>query len=342
MPQKEQPLISVIVPVYNVAEYLSRCINSILDQSYQMLEIILVNDGSTDESGTICNNFSEEDNRIKVIHQENAGVSAARNAGLDVAQGEWIGFVDPDDWIEPDIFEKLHQAAMQNVKQVAICGYIKHCANGWTDNRTCPEIAMVVPHINVLEYVLDEEHFGGFIWNKLFAGSLINNENNKIRFRNEFHVCQDLVFVIEALLNSSDVAYISEPLYHYCLREGSTTESFGVKRLTELDAWEHVLTEVSSVSNELEQLAQFRLAGSAIGLIRDAVAFDGEAYIPPLQKKAKTYAKSYLLYGKTDLRMKFRGMAIMLFPKSSYKVWQMIKKQYNITWWYKELKGDHL
>ena len=326
--------------MYNVAEYLPRCLESILNQCHQMLEIILINDGSTDESGAICTEFAQKDNRIKVIHQKNGGVSAARNAGLNVAQGEWIGFVDPDDWIEADIFKKLLQVAVESGKQVAICGYIKHCANGWIDNRSCPEISRLVPQKNVLKYILDEEYFGGFLWNKLFARSLLNKVDNKIRFREEFYVCQDLVFVTEALLNCDDIAYIPEALYHYCLREGSATESFSVKRLTELDAWEHVLTKVSSISKDLEQLAKFRLAGSTIGLMRDAVAFGNNEYLPQLQKKAKAYAGSYFLYGNTDLRMKLRGMAIIFFPKCSYQMWQMIKKQFNVTWWHKELKGE--
>ena len=99
--------ISVIIPVYNVEDYLSKCLQSVINQTYTNLEIILVDDGSTDNSGEICDEFSENDNRIKVIHQKNTGVSQARKIGIDVADGKYIGFVDADDWIEPDMYETL-------------------------------------------------------------------------------------------------------------------------------------------------------------------------------------------------------------------------------------------
>ena len=101
------PLISIIVPVYNVEEFLPKCIDSILAQTYENLEIILVEDGTKDNSGQICDAYAEKDSRIKVIHKENGGLSSARNAGMDVARGEYFGFVDSDDWIEPETYESL-------------------------------------------------------------------------------------------------------------------------------------------------------------------------------------------------------------------------------------------
>ena len=107
---KEHPLISVIVPIYKVEKYLSKCIESIIAQEYSNIEIILVDDGSPDNCGKICNDYAIKDNRIKVIHKENGGLSSARNAGIDIAQGEYIGFVDSDDTIEPYMYEKLYNA----------------------------------------------------------------------------------------------------------------------------------------------------------------------------------------------------------------------------------------
>ncbi len=116
------PIISVIVPVYNVEEYIHRCIDSILAQTFKEFELILVDDGSPDQSGKICDEYALIDSRIKVIHKKNGGLSDARNAGLEVAQGEYIGFVDSDDFIESDMYEKLLEACKENSSQIAMCG----------------------------------------------------------------------------------------------------------------------------------------------------------------------------------------------------------------------------
>ena len=116
------PKISIIVPVYNVEKYLRKCVDSILNQTFKDFELILVDDGSIDTSGKICDEYNLKDNRIKVIHKENGGLSSARNAGLDIAQGEYIGFVDSDDWIELDMYEELYKICKENDTDVGIVG----------------------------------------------------------------------------------------------------------------------------------------------------------------------------------------------------------------------------
>ena len=116
------PKISVIVPVYNVEKYLRKCIESILNQTFREFELILVDDGSTDSSGKICDEYALKDSRIKVIHKENGGASSARNAGLDVAKGEYIGFVDSDDWIEMDMYGELYRLIKENNTDISVCG----------------------------------------------------------------------------------------------------------------------------------------------------------------------------------------------------------------------------
>ena len=118
---ENRPLISVIVPVYNMQDYLETCMNSILGQTYENLEIILVNDGSKDSSPQMCDAFAEKDSRIKVIHKENGGLSSARNAGLDVATGDYIGFVDSDDSIRPNFFELLYDNLVKTDADVSVC-----------------------------------------------------------------------------------------------------------------------------------------------------------------------------------------------------------------------------
>ena len=119
-----KPLISVIVPVYNVEQYLPKCIDSILAQTYENLEIILVEDGTKDSSGVICDEYAAKDARIRVIHKENGGLSSARNAGMEIARGEYFGFVDSDDWIEPEMYENLMALAQKYDADVFVKGYI--------------------------------------------------------------------------------------------------------------------------------------------------------------------------------------------------------------------------
>lgn len=131
-------VISIIVPVYNVEFFLEECVQSILGQTYTNLEVILVNDGSTDKSGELCNDFAAKDNRIKVVHKENGGLSCARNAGLEIATGEYVGFVDADDWIESDMYERMYAKIAENGADICICGF-KLLYDGY-------ERVMRVPH----------------------------------------------------------------------------------------------------------------------------------------------------------------------------------------------------
>jgi glycosyltransferase involved in cell wall biosynthesis len=314
--------------------------DSILTQTYHKLEILLIDDGSTDLSGAVCDEYAKQDSRVKVIHKENAGVSSARNVGLDMAQGEWIGFVDPDDWIEPDMFEVLCQTAMETSALITACGYIKHCPDGWIDERICFEIPTIVPLSETLSYVLRDSYFEGFVWNKLFNRTFIQNE--MILFEHHLYTCQDIVFVTELVVKGATIAYASKILYHYIMREGSNTKSFNTKRLTELDAWGQVIKQVSPVGDTWVKLAQFRYTASAIGLLHSAVSYSGKPYIPKLKKEARRYARQYFFTREIGFRLKLRGLAIMLFPKTSYRFWQLIKRIFRITWWNKELKGENI
>ena len=117
------PLISIIVPVYNVKDYVEKCLDSICGQTYKNLEIVVVDDGSTDGSGEICDTYAQKDPRVKVIHRENRGVSAVRNEGLDIALGEYIGFVDGDDWIDSDMYEFLYELLIVNEADISVCSH---------------------------------------------------------------------------------------------------------------------------------------------------------------------------------------------------------------------------
>ena len=122
---QELPLISVIVPVYKVEKYLNQCIESVLAQTYQNLEIILVDDGSPDRSGEICEEYAKKDTRIRVLHKSNGGLSTARNTGLQIISGAYIAFLDSDDYLAPDMYETLYRELIENDADIAVCGFVK-------------------------------------------------------------------------------------------------------------------------------------------------------------------------------------------------------------------------
>ena len=159
-------LISIIIPVYNVSTYLDRCLNSITNQTYRNLEIILINDGSTDKSGRICDAWASKDPRIKVLHTSNQGIAAARNCGLHIAHGDYIGFADPDDWVEPDMFEKLAGSLEQYNADIAICGFEEK----WPDYsvlKVSESFRCYTKEEALRELILDR-NMQNYAWNKLF------------------------------------------------------------------------------------------------------------------------------------------------------------------------------
>ena len=331
------PLISVIVPIFNTEPYLCRAIDSILAQTHKNLEVLLINDGSTDGSGRICDEYAIRDSRIRVIHQENSGVSMARNAGLDVATGGWIGFVDSDDWVEPEMYEKLLRVAASKKVTIVACGFIKHCEEGWKEIRKFDDFEGVISTNDALGYVLDGRYFEGFLWNKLFNSKMIKNAD--ISFGSAYETCQDLVFVVQSILKGGVIAGLSEPLYHYCLRKGSKTQSFNDKRLTELVARKEVIALTSSIT-ECHTIAKNNYVTAAVCLMRDAVVASKFEYLPNLKTEARKYLRGFILSANYDLRLKLRALAIIFFPKTSFKVWMFAKKRLGVTWWYKEMERN--
>lgn len=215
------PLLSVIVPVYNVEDYVGRCVDSILNQTYRNLEVILVDDGATDSSGAICDAFQEKDSRVRVIHKENGGLSSARNTGLEAATGEYITFVDSDDWIEADGYAHLMELMFRyGVKLVCGGNYNVDGATGERTLALCPE----------KEEVISAEEFVGrmFLWqgfdssacDKIYHRSLLET----FRYP-EGKVCEDVPVTYKIVLTTDRAALSDRPFYNYFHREGSITIS---------------------------------------------------------------------------------------------------------------------
>lgn len=212
-------LISVIVPAYNVKSYLERCVNSIINQTYENLEIILVDDGSTDGTGTICDKMAQEDPRIIVIHKENGGLSDAKNAGLEVCKGDFISFIDSDDYIEPDMYKcMIEEMKDESISLVAV-GFVVTEADG-SNHITGAQQRKKLTKEDAFMNLFEKEEMLPSSVNKLYRRFLFEN----LRFRKG--MINEDTEIIPKILNICDyVIILDKALYHYILRKGSITQS---------------------------------------------------------------------------------------------------------------------
>lgn len=211
------PTISIIVPVYKVERYLHKCLDSILSQTFTDFELILVNDGSPDNCGNICDEYAEKDNRVIVIHKKNGGQASARNKALEIVRGEYIGFVDSDDWIEPDMYELLYNMCIQNQCDIAACTYNIHYKNKTKIKESYP--LTIHSRTEAMKTMLEGELYDEVVWSKLFKRNLLDD----IRFT-EGIMYEDTDFTYKVIHNSEKVCCLGEPKYHYIKRENSTMD----------------------------------------------------------------------------------------------------------------------
>lgn len=230
-----EELISVIVPIYNVEKYLNKCIESIINQSYSNLEIILVDDGSKDSSGIMCDSYILKDKRIKVIHKENGGLSDARNVGLDKAKGEYIVFIDSDDWIDEKMIEILYNIIKKNNSDISICDYFLAYNEEIQTQKEDIEI-INLSNIEALKTIYDKDLGVCMIvaWNKLYKRNLFKDD---IRYPyGKIH--EDEFTTYKLLYKAKKISYTNQKMYYYRQRKNSITSTFTKKRLDCLEAFD--------------------------------------------------------------------------------------------------------
>lgn len=241
---KREPLISVIVPIYNVEEYLEECISSIVQQTYQNLQIILVDDGSTDGSGKICDDFAKIDGRIEVMHKENGGLVHTRKMGLSIAKGEYIGFVDGDDWINRNMYEGMMENLMLTGADFVHTGYQKGVMEKSKLKNTLMDISKRKSEF-INHYVLSssgEENVSPSIWSKLFKAELIKKSYDEVP---EFQsLGEDLINLLVCIIYSNKVSCMNSSYYHYRVRDTSMTHA---KTGTVLLQWIRLCQEIENV-----------------------------------------------------------------------------------------------
>ncbi|WP_418934934.1 glycosyltransferase family 2 protein [Haemophilus sp.] len=225
-------LISIIVPVYNVEQYLEKCVDSIINQTYTNIEIILVDDGSTDSSGFLCDSLAKKDPRISVYHKENGGLSSARNFGIEKAHGAYLGFIDSDDYIDPDMYETLYNLIKKDNSDVAMCGLYNIYANN-RDKQVDRIDTLLVDKEEAIKIVLDGKLTTISAVNKLYKKDIFNNLKYDV---GKFY--EDAFIIVRLLEQCNKISITNERKYYYYHRSSSiTTQRFTKKQLDMLEAW---------------------------------------------------------------------------------------------------------
>ncbi len=283
MDESSNPMISIIVPIYKVEPYLSKCLDSIINQTYKNLEIILVDDGSPDNCGTICDEYAVKDKRIQVIHKPNGGVSSARNAGLRAACGEWIGWVDSDDWVEPTMFETLFSATQETGADIAVCGH-------WEDFRNHAKVCgwpvrQVLDTERALGELLRNGRMKNLLWDRLFHRTLFEN----ICFP-EGRTYEDIAIMHWLFLRAEKVVCVPDILYHYRQREGSIVDDTSLgNRINHYIAAKKRYESLSNDWPQFNQLLEGQCVASAVGIWSGYLSnpkAEREKYAPELRKIA--------------------------------------------------------
>lgn len=248
----QDTLITVVIPCYNSEQTLRKCVGSVLEQTYGNLQIIAINDGSSDNTLEVMKMLSENDERIRFISQGNRGVSFTRNRGIDEAKGEYIAFIDADDYIEKDYIEKLLKTIKCNDAELSICQYSTENMN---ENHVKLNNKLDSKNKIIQEMLLPELNIAAFVWNRLYSTAVL--KKNAIRFNESIYACEDTLFNYQYMKNISRFAVCGEHLYHYVINRNSAMfgEGFNSKKLTANNAFEIMLAECSEDEREAIEVA---------------------------------------------------------------------------------------
>lgn len=297
------PKISIIVPVYNVEQYLTRCIDSILNQSFSNFEMLLIDDGSKDKSGKICDEYAAKDSRIKVFHKENGGVSSARNVGLDNACGEWLSFIDGDDEITEGYFNICHE-------HVGVDVIIKPYSVVNADGRfTCHnnKLNILTRREKIFRYYVQKRN--NALWDKIIKRKTVGTK----RFNTNVSIGEDFLFFLSVLPNVKSIAFDDTGSYRYFLRQGSAMQSVDIKRRIEI-LWQNI-DNVKNVTNteDLRLLQKGIVYKSYVLLLygfRDKLDDNGKSKLKTMMKQMK-YSDLKFIDFKSKSKLLFRKFSVI-------------------------------
>ncbi len=304
-----KPLISIIVPVYNVENYIRRCVDSLINQTYKNLEIILIDDGSPDNSGVICDEYAQRDSRVKVIHKENGGVSSARNVGLDEVMGDYVGFLDSDDYIDLFMYEELYNNLVDNGTDISICGLAQENINGEFIPHYVGEMSEVFDRAQTIAQMLKQVKYTCSLCDKLFSVKLIGDT----RFDENISHNEDLLFVYQLMRNSKKAVYTPKPMYYYCNNEQSASRvSFSDKNTTMLKAQTLVLEDIRENIPEIYDVALTEYVKTAIFNLT-AIAKSGYSNKEYTEKLRKIVKDNLIFFLKSYVAKGYKAYAIIIY-----------------------------
>lgn len=307
-------LISIIVPVYKVEPYLRRCVDSILNQTFENLEIILIDDGSPDFCGNICDEYAEKDKRIKTIHKLNGGLSSARNAGLDICKGDYIMFVDSDDWVEPNFCEAALQLALTKKVDCVAFGYYEH-----QDNKRIPfhtnQPRIIGTEEAIIHLIRIDEVIFNLAWNKIYHRRLFDNLRYPVG-----RLYEDQGTTYKAFIRAEKI-YVSDlVLYNYDRREDSITGSKNISRLVndKFDSW---CERLEVFKNYSQTLYKEEMKHIALYSVKALKFIDWKK-----DKKLKLKLSEFLQANKERIiKMNINSKSLFLYY-NSYFLFEMLKK----------------
>lgn len=310
-------LISVIVPVYNAEKYLDRCINSIIKQTYENIELILIDDGSTDQSYAICLGWEEKDCRVKVYHQKNSGVSAARNRALLSVQGRYIAFVDADDYLEPNYCEKMGGIIQESNADVVFCEHHQIFEDG--SNVISGGNSGRVEKISSKEFEYYGKRERRAVWGAIYKVDILG----KLKFPEDIAIGEDALFLAMVVKQANTIAYYDNSMYNYVIqKESAYYGKFTEKKNTEIDAWLQIckVFDWDSVTRLSAEAMCAETAACMLGRYAGDAGFESK-YINRLVHVYRSKLPRLIQYDQQKKRKTFKHILYGLFPHIFVKYW---------------------
>ena len=285
------PLISVIVPIYNVEKYLARCVDSIVNQTYKNLEIILVDDGSPDRCPQMCDDYAEKDSRIKVVHKKNGGLSDARNAGMVVATGEYISFIDSDDYVSDDFFECLLDVMNKENSDIAECSVVKFYEDNRFDEFSDDLSVKTYDTQDAMSALIAENQFHQHVWNKLYKTELVKDIPYAVGKLNE-----DEFWTYQVFGRANKVSKLNKTMYYYFQRNSSIMGvGYNIRRLDALEGKANRQKYIENNFPDLSTQAKIDLYGSCMFAYQSVLKFMSGADKKKALELIRKYRKMYNL-----------------------------------------------
>lgn len=316
---KNRPLISVVVPIYKVEDYLPRCLDSLLAQTWTDFELVLVDDGSPDGCWEILERYAAKDARVRIFRKENGGVSSARNFGMDAAKGEYIGFVDPDDWVSPHYLEWMYEALTEQGTRMALAGYADV-------QEYKPPVMELTPRpaarkVTTETYTIGGQSAGGQAWRTLYHKSVVDG----LRFDKDLGYAEDILFYIRALTHAGEYAYLDAPLYYYLKRSGSAMEQpFRIKQYDEIEGWKRAFEAVRNQPEALKKAVETRLviAYAHVYYRMSNSPYADEEKQQVLRREAWKHKRAAWRMSAENMREKGKVLTLLYSPRLGSLIWK--------------------